>query len=259
VPGSTFVLRLNNDVIDMKNRLLSDHKQIGKVFSPPLLNLGTFVETAWLDFGIPEFVWINILCEECGIDEGSILFLEFSKISDKFLSSKINNGTASALTSSYSVLTGNDKIEIISELKKKAILPRLKYVLTPFLTLYPMCPLNFILESSNINKSGSEYLPKFKLYLGKLEDKTSFQSTIVMANVINFLNQMDRLKITEGSNLPEFRDVLDYPKTENSKRIASFLRSTISMCFNKEWDYNRESEWLRYFWNQSFKLEPIRI
>lgn len=241
----------------MKNKLLSDHKRTGKVFSPPLLTIGTFVETAWLDFGIPEFIWINILCEECGTDEGSMLFLEFTKITDKFFSSKISNGTAPTFISSYSILSENDKSEIINELKKKAILPRLKYGLTPFLTLYPMCPLNFILGGTIDNNN--EYLTKYKEYLGKLEDKTSFESTLVMANVINFLNHLDRLKIAEGNNLPEFKEVLDYPKTENSKHIASFLRSTISMCFNKEWDYNRENEWIKYFWNQSFRLEPLKL
>jgi hypothetical protein len=190
-------------------------------------------------------------------DEGSMLFLEFTKITDKFFSSKINNGTASTFISSYSILSENDKSEIIKELKKKAILPRLKYVLTPFLTLYPMCPLNFILGETI--DTDNEYLSKYKEYLGKLEDKTSFESTLVMANVINFLNHLDRLKIAEGNNLPEFKEVLDYPKTENSKHIASFLRSTISMCFNKEWDYNRENEWIKYFWNQSLRLEPLKI
>lgn len=243
----------------MKSKLLADHKKTGKVFQPPLLSLGTFVETAWLDFGIPEFVWIHILCEECGTNEGSILFLEFTKITDKFLSTKINNGTASALLSSYSILSEIDKIAIIKTLKKKAILPRLRYVLTPFLFLYPNCPLNFVLEQSTTDNFPKDYLTKYKEYLEKLLDKTSFESTIVMANVINFLNHLDRLKIAEGNNMPEFKEVLDYPKTENSKRIASFLRSTISMCFNKEWDYNRDNEWIKYFWNQNLRLEPFKI
>lgn len=217
----------------MKNKLFSDHKKTGKVFSPPLLTIGTFVETAWIDFGIPEFVWINILCEECGTNEGSILFLEFTKISDKYFSSKTNNGTSAALISSYSILSENDKAEIINDIRRKPIFPRLKYVLTPFLRLYPKCPLSFILEESVISDNNNEYLSNYKEYLRKLQDKTSFESTLIMANVINFLNHLDRLKIAEGNKLPEFREVLDYPKTENSKHIASFLRSTISMCFNK--------------------------
>ena len=243
----------------MKSKLLADHKQTGKVFQPPLLTVGTFVETAWLDFGIPEFIWIHILCEECGTEEGSIIFLEFTKISDKFFSSKTNNGTASTLISSYSILSEDEKIEIIKALKKKGLLPRLKYILTPFLFLYPNCPLNFILEQDITDSFHKEYLLKYKEYLVKLTDKTSFESTIVMANVVNFLNHLDRFKIAEGNNLPEFKEVLVYPKTDNSKRIASFLRSTISMCFNKEWDYNRDNEWIKYFWNQSYRLEPYKI
>lgn len=243
----------------MKSKLLADHKKIGKVFQPPILGLGTFVETTWLDFGIPEFVWINILCEECGNDEGSILFLEFTKIIDKFLTPKINNGTAPALISSYSILSEDDKNEILVHLQKKALLPRLKYLLTPFLSLYPHCPLNFILKDNATESFRQEYLSKYKEYLKKLTDKTSFESTIVMANVVNFLNHLDRLKVAEGNNLPQLVEVLDYPNTENSKRIASFLRSTISMCFNKDWDYDRDNEWIKYFWNQSLRLEPFTI
>lgn len=241
----------------MKNKLLSDHKKIGKVFQPPIIAMGTFVETSWLDFGVPEFIWIHILCEEYGAREGSILFIEFTKISDTFLNSKSGNGVAATMISSYSILSENEKKDILQKLHSKALLPRLRLALMPFLSFYPQCPLNFVIQDTLYNDHESKYLVKYKECLTKIMDKSSFEATITIANVISFLNHFGRLKITESSHLPQLTEILNYPNTEDSKHLASFLRSTISTFFNNEWGYNRNNEWLKYFWNQSLRLEPI--
>jgi hypothetical protein len=243
----------------MKNRLLADHKKKGKIFQPPILSLGTFVETSWLDFAIPEFIWIQIFCEEAGFDEGSTLFLEFTKISDNILMAKTNNGIASTLISSYSILHEAEKSEIMVQLQKQGLLPRLKYFLTSFLSLYPMCPLNFILDDGLGVNPDRSYLLQYKKHLSKIIDKTSLESTLVMANVINFLNHLNRFQVAKETNIPQFKKVLDYPKTEDSQRIASFLRSSISIGFNTDLGYDRENEWIKYFWNQNLRLEPFLL
>ena len=99
---------------------------------------------------------------------------------------------------------------------------------------------------------------RFKITLGEILDKTSFESSIVMANVVNVLLQKNRFFIAQDNELPSLNEILNYPNTEDSKRIAAFLRSLISMCFNEN-GYKRGNTWVKYFWNQSYKIEPYKL
>jgi hypothetical protein len=51
----------------MAKQILQDHTRKGKVFTPPMLTLGTSVETAWLDYAVPELIWSALLIDYFGI------------------------------------------------------------------------------------------------------------------------------------------------------------------------------------------------
>ncbi len=244
----------------MSNKILDDHKRKGKIFQPPLLNVGTFVETAWIDYAVPEFIWILILITEYGVDKGSVLALEFACVADDYLISKIDNGSAAAIISSFYLLNASEKVEIIEKMKEKKLLAPLRHAFKYFDHIYPESPFSFLNEYSGSEKlkSGRSNLSKYKLMLNKFLDKTSYESSIVLANIANFLLTKERLFVTQESNLPALKEILDYPNTENSKRIASFLRSSVNMCFNPD-VYNRGNFWITYFWNQNYEIEPIQL
>jgi hypothetical protein len=245
----------------MKKKILEDHTKKGKVLQPPLLTMATFVETAWLDYAVPEFIWILILIEQYGVKQGCRLSLEFANISDQFIISKTNNGSAATIVSYYDLLSDSEKVEIIDEMKRLSLLTKFQKALLPFLKLYPKCPLSFIIsENADVeSKVDWEYVESYKKNLGEFLDKSEFKSSIVMANVIGFLSSVDRFHITLESKVPELDEIFSYPETEESKHLASFLRSSISLCFNVEWDYKRDNDWVRYFWNQSIKIEPCKL
>lgn len=240
--------------------MLSDHKKKGKVFTPPLLSIATFVEAGWLDFAVPEFIWILLFMEKYGTEKGTILMLEFTTICDDFITPIINNSSAPCIISSYSVLTVKEKRKIKGILKDTYILDSIRNVLKPFLKLYPECPLNFIIPKSKPAKRISKkYLHEYKNTLEKLMHKTSAESTFTLAAVAAFLIKFHRISVVESSNIPPLNEVINYPNTEQSKHLASFLRTAIPMGFNVESNYDRKNTWVSYFWNQSFKLEPYKI
>lgn len=171
--------------------MLEDHKRKGKVFKPPLLSLGTFIDSGWLDYSIPEFIWILLLIEDYGVHEGSRLALEFSIISNLYLTSKANNPSAPSIISFFNLLSNSDKSNLLNDMNKKFILKKIRKTFTPFIQLYPECPLSFILAKSEPTEidSKNEYLIKYKKSLSKFFEKTGFESSIVLANVIFLVNQ----------------------------------------------------------------------
>jgi hypothetical protein len=245
----------------MKKPVLEDHKRKGKVFEPPLLSIGTFIETAWVDYSIPEFVWILLLTEKYGIDGGGKLFLGFSGITDPYLMGKIrNNGLAASMISSYSVLTNEDKKEILNKMKTNLIFSKFQNVFEGFINIYPECPLSFLIDKNESKDKihTKKYIQLYKDILERFYNKTGYEASITLANVVNFLLSVDRLFITENSKIPELKEILDYPNTEESKHLASFLRAASGTFFNVE-SYDRSNYWVKYFWNQSIKLEPCTI
>jgi hypothetical protein len=243
----------------MAGKVLEDHRRMGKVFTPPLLTIGTFVDAGWIDFAVPEFIWILLLTEEYGRERGTILFLEFTTICDAFITPKSANGSASCIISSYASLTTEEKSEILALMSKKHILEEIQLPLGPFLKLYPECPLQFLASNHQLTDPKSkEYLLKFKSSLERLMDKAGVESTYIMAAVAAFLITFHRISIVNTSNIPPLSEVVNYPNTDNSRHLGSFLRTAIPMCFNVE-TYNRKNIWANYFWNQSFKLEPYKL
>ncbi|MBK8982398.1 MAG: hypothetical protein IPM38_08810 [Ignavibacteria bacterium] len=58
-----------------QKKVLDDHKQIGKKFIPPLLQLGNFQDVDWQTIMIPELIWIGLINEMYGIKKGADLSL----------------------------------------------------------------------------------------------------------------------------------------------------------------------------------------
>lgn len=245
----------------MGKKILEDHKRKGKIFQPPLLSTGIFIETGWIDYAIPELIWILLLINDYGVDEGSSLSLEFSCIADDFIISKIeNNGSAASMSSYLFLLSEKEKKSFIAQLKGRGILSKIQNSFDGFNQLYRQSPISFITKSG---KRGGrffqdQYLEKYKKILATFFDKTSFNSSVVMANVFNFLVTKNRFFVVEGNELPNLNDILNYPSTEKSKRVAAFLRSSIGIYF-EETNYNRSNIWVKYFWENSIKIEPCRI
>jgi len=233
--------------------VLSDHKRVGKVFKPPLTHLGRFEETNWLQYTMPELLWIALLLEKCGLRNGVDLCLELA-----LEAQKLEDGDSKcwfAATSSYSALTGENKNILRKKLSGYSKLKYIQDALEPLIHFYPKCPLSFLFEDEDMNESmGSRELSSFKEILSSMYSKRDRLPILVQTQGVYIALVSQKLRITKDSAMANLEAVLDYPNSEESLRIGATVCATCNMLIG-ELPEEGAKEWPNYFWQRGFELE----
>jgi len=242
---------------DQKKRVLAYHKKIGKRFVPPFLSkLGPLQEIGWLNYTLPELIWLAILNERCGLEKGADLAISLAKVAKKAYAGEMKKWFATA--SIYNLLSSEQKRDVLNALDQSGKLEEVKDALSFFIFLYPKYPLNFLFEGSLPATDNSDAtLKQFKELLSKLYDKTTVEATFMQANAIYIAFVTDKLKVFKGLTLANFPEIEKYPHTEESQRVAGSIRSTVISLIGT--DSDKTSEWLKYFWNRGLEIEPCNF
>ena len=66
----------------------------------------------------------------------------------------------------------------------------------------------------------------------------------------------ERLKVSAGLALADFPRIEDYPKTDQSQRIAASIRATLNQMFGELDLMASGTNWPIAFWNRGLELEP---
>ena len=66
-----------------RSQILSDHKRIKKKLVPPILQIGKFHEVKWVDYILPELLWLGLLNEFHGLKLGAELGLSLANAANK--------------------------------------------------------------------------------------------------------------------------------------------------------------------------------
>ncbi len=232
-------------------KILEDHKKKGKVLTPPLLTVGNFQDSSYVENTIPELIWISLLNEKHGLKFGTELGLQFIKIVRKI------TGTEEIpfYVSYFSKVNQDNLRQVKIEIKKEGIYDIINNSLSPLLNLYPLCPLNGMFISEKYSSSDINLI---KSMLTKLYDKRSKEATFTLGNVMYFLGVHGKLNIVKGSPLSELPKLVDYPNTEISKLIASGIRASLNVIINKPF-IEPDEKWINHFWNMGIQLEPCEI
>ena len=121
---------------------------------------------------------------------------------------------------------------------------------------YNEFPLAFLAEPA----SGSEDSPGSTLddlgaAIDSISDRHGYDGTLAQATVvyIHFINNV--LKVSPGLALANFRAIEEYPKTDESLRVAASVRSAVTMLLTRD----MPSDWRYSFWNQGRTLGPCEI
>jgi hypothetical protein len=240
----------------MGKQILQDHKKEGKKLKPPLTTLGSFVDLSWIDFIIPDVIWITLLQDKFGNKNGIELVNKFIVVSTNHETTNFKNF---ALISSFESLPSANKSAILHDLENDNIIKPLVIGLSDFLDMYPSCPLNFLRPNISPAFLDKNFISHYKEILGELIDKRSKWSTFTIANVIYSLLVLDRLKIVKDSPLTQLSKIQDYPTTEISRLIASSLRASINAFYGLEMFDQNKSNWAKEFWNRGIELESCKI
>ena len=234
--------------------VLSDHKKVGKRFIPPLNTIGIVHDVNWLKDIVPEIIWIALINDKLGWRGACHTIADMCRIT-----AEINDKNNYAFISSYSKLNHDELREINNRLQYSDLLSKLDYSLFNFIEFYPECPLNFIYKSYIPKETVDvRFLLNYKKVLGKIYDKRSRESTFLLTSVIYSMLSTKKLNITKDSSLANLEEVTDYPNSDISQQIASSLRASINVFFNDN-IYEKNSDWIKYFWNKGISLEPCKI
>lgn len=241
-----------------QQKILDDHRKSGKRFIPPLLDKLNLAESKWVNYGIPELLWLALIYSRLGLHGANVALALGKAANEAFNDSCISTEKPCfAFISAYANLETYQKEKIIALLLEKGMLEPIRDSIHSLLIFYPKCPLSFLIGTDNQieNSDESRSLQELKGVVGAIFDKHSVLATQAQAFAIYISFVTDMLKVDAGNSLAKFPQIADYPKTDESRKIAASIRDTIIVLSNMQ---NREKaqEWLNYFWNRGLEISP---
>ncbi len=234
--------------------VLENHIRINKKLITPFNSLGSIEESDWIGVTMPNLLWISIINKFLGVKAGAELVAQTIKcLTDNQPRSLPND--LHLMGNHFKFVCTNDTL---SMLKKKGLYTPLSRSLQEILILYPECPLKSSLSLSPSHlKDNQNYLAELKGLVSKLYDKTSEESTFTLVSAAYTMFVCGKLVVNSNTSLARFPEVIDYPKTEISRQIASSLRGMINIQDSKSTSVANSKRWATYFWNRSFTIEPL--
>lgn len=239
---------MNNN---QRKKILTDHKKVGTKLVPPLLSVMGESDYSYVEKGIPQIIWIALLNKKFGLKTGTSISLEFVQIIDSL---KLKKDVPYNI-SWFSDTKNEDISKIKDDLKLAKVFDKIRDGLGPLLNVYPKCPLSKIFGFQNYSDDDISII---KETLIELYDKYSRESTFALANTVYYMGMCKKLHIVKNSHLENLENLIHYPKTEESKIIASMIRATTNMLLS-DITIKDNKEWVHYFWNRGLELEPCAI
>jgi hypothetical protein len=231
---------------------LADHKKIGKKFVPPFIaTLGPLLEVRWVNDLVPELIWIALLHEKHGLQAGADLARQLALAAVEAREKKPKKWFAAA--SAFADLKAAERGAILGTLHASNALSAIRDALRPLAALYNDCPLRFLFEGEL--PSDDAMLPPFKGGLESMVDLWDSPATFVQATAVYIAFSTDVLEVMKGLALANFPAIEEFPNTEESKRVAGAIRSTVSM-FEGQFKDAASSAWISHFWSRGLELEP---
>lgn len=234
--------------------ILSDHIRQGKLFKPPLSQIGVLQETSWKETTMPELLWLGLVLQEHGLRKSIELTLSLAREAEAYRAE--SKALCFAFTSSYGILSDGQKANIRGILAERGELNPLCTALALMKELYPDCPLNFIhADDSYSNTVVSSGLEIFKGFLGTLYNKRDRVPVLMQAQAVYIMGALGRLVVQRGSALGDLNALVSYPKTEESKIVGA---TVCAMCnwFSGMTLSAFDSGWAQYFWERNFEMDP---
>lgn len=231
--------------------VLGDHKRIrSKLVTPFNDAFGPMGEVSWINTMIPELLWIALVQQAWGPRRGVEIITAFTR--DVRASDPKRDRTIWAAAGKFSALP---KGVLAGTVKGRPYREDLCVPLVPLNAHYPDHPMRELVLGGT-GTSSSHDLGTLKALVGELFDRSSTGATMVQATAMWLAFDADRIKVSAGLALADFPRIEDYPKTEQSQRIATSIRASLNMMFGDLDLMASGTGWPIAFWNRGLKLEP---
>lgn len=226
----------------MEKKILSDHKKNKKKFITPINQLLNLNETNHSKDTIPEIIWLDLLYCHYGLRETVEIITKLTTEIDRLnLNLELFN---CCIISCYERLDQNQKILIQNNQEIKKVTDKISIALKGIKQYFPNCPINFLLQ--NPDDKDVNFLNKFKKSISNLIDRRSVNSTYAMTTVLHSQNCSGRMFFSSKFEKFDINEVLNYPNTEESVRVAAIVRTTIKPVIIQFLNI-KESQWNKNF------------
>ena len=232
-------------------RALADHKRVGKKFIPPFIaELGPLREIRWVNDLVPELLWLALLSDRHGLKTGTDLARRLALAAIDARGAKPKGWFA--LTSTYAELDTSEQQAVVANLEENGAAQQIREALWPLLTFYPECPLSFLFTEPP--QAGDDSLEKFKDVLASIFGRRDIPGTFAQATAVYIAFVSDILKVFRDLALANFPAIEEFPNTEESQRVASSVRSVVSMSYG-HFKTDQSAVWISYFWKRGLELD----
>lgn len=230
--------------------VLRDHKRVGKRFVPPILQTVAMKDAPWLARTLPELIWLGVLVDTYGGEEGIALGRDVAHAAWNFEGESTQ--TNFAFASAYTSLTLEQKELIVEALGASGVLPKIEEALQPFFALYPDCPLSFLGKGDHTPGEPGWV----KDLVEQLADRNDQPAMLVQACVPYFLGLEGKLYFVKGVDVPDLEAIAKDFDSEVARRSTGQVRAFVNGCMGFLAE-NLSDDWPRYFWNRGLALEPV--
>ena len=205
-------------------RVLRGYRQDGKRFIPPMLDIANTQESHWLDDRLPELIWIALLIHRLGVRQGIAVATSIAKAAATCAQDS-ERGFAAA--SDYTSLTDDEKTSTRAALTAEGVLVRACLSLAALINHYEEFPLAFLAEQDTLLGDDQEStLSDLKKTIGATRDRGESAGLFVQATAVYILLVNKKLNVPPGLGFENLDAILDYPLTDESKKLAALVRST---------------------------------
>ena len=243
----------------MKNRrrVLSDHKQQGKILVPPFTHmLGPLGEVSWIRTILPELLWIALIHNLHGDRRAAEIITAFSRSVRSIKSDFARKWFAA--TSDYASLSVPDYEQLRLSLQQQKILDAVLVPLKPLINWYPEFPLAPLFPERPPRSLRKNTLTPLKEVIASLYRRSERGPMMVQATAIWLAFDAGILKVASDLSLARFPEIEHYPDTEISQKIGGSIRGGLNIFFGSGTHYS-DAMWPDYFWNRGLAIEPCEL
>jgi hypothetical protein len=236
-----------------QGRVLRDHKKVGQKLIPPFMQLPNIKETSFRDNTLPCLIWVSALFLRTTDREAVHNIIEFLIKCREILDD--DKSPPLVFLNNFNKLNDEQKLKILNNLNDDTRLNFLRENLVHQYHLFDDYPLSFMFHDYTYGVDKEEAIDLLKEDVSALLDRYTLHSTKVQTTAFISMTATGKLFLSSKIDLPDFNSIFTAPDSDESKRVASFVRANINAGAGFQDTEGGENEWSKSFWSQSFDLE----
>jgi hypothetical protein len=236
-----------------QGRILQDHKKVGQKLVPPLMQLPNMKETSFRDNTLPCLIWVSAIFLRNPDRESVHYIIEFLLKCKEILDDE--KSPVLIFLNNFDKLTSEQKTKIIEGIADDPVLNFLRVSLVHQYHLLENYPLDFLFDGYIYGVDKEEALEFLKEDVSGLLDRYTMHSTKVQTTAFVSMTATGKLFLSSQIDIPDFNSIFTAPDSDESRRVASFVRANINAGAGFRDAEGGENEWSRSFWKQCFDME----